>query len=76
MQPTALSAAEWALLEKVNTFLFHIQAYAARAKVHGYDDKEHELGKTLLETASGRNRPLSHWIAEGVCAGLPAQFTA
>ncbi|MFS8066352.1 MAG: hypothetical protein ACMG6S_08260, partial [Byssovorax sp.] len=41
--PTTLSSDDWAFLEKVNTFLFHIQAYAARAKLHGYDDEENEL---------------------------------
>lgn len=74
--PTALGAEDWALIEKVNTFLFHIQAYAARARLHGYDDEEHEHGKALVARASGRDRPLSHWIEEGRQAGDPAQLTA
>ena len=74
--PTTLSSDDWTFLEKVNTFLFHIQAYAARAKLHGYDDDENELGKTLMEKAAGRDRPLSHWMAEGAHAGQPAQLNA
>lgn len=76
LTPTVLSSDDWALLQKVGRFLFHIQAYAARARLHGYDDAEHELGKSLLEKASGRNRPLSHWVAEGTVAAEPLQFTA
>jgi len=72
--PTTLTSDDWAFLEKVNTFLFHIQAYAARARLHGYDDEENELGKALMEKAAGRDRPLSHWMAEGTSAGQPAQF--
>lgn len=74
--PTTLGAEGWALIEKVNAFLFHIQAYAARARLHGYDDAEHEHGKMLVARASGRDRPLSHWIEEGKQTGDPAQFTA
>lgn len=74
--PTSLSSDDWAFLERVNTFLFHIQAYAARAKLYGYDDKENELGKALMEKAAGRDRPLSHWMAEGAHAGHPGEFTA
>ena len=73
--PTTLSSDDWAFLEKVNTFLFHIQAYAARAKLHGYDDEENELGKRLMEKAAGRDRPLSHWMAEGTHAGQSGQFS-
>ncbi len=76
MTPTALGADDWALIEKVNAFLFHIQAYAARARLHGYDDAEHEHGKMLVARASGRDRPLSHWIEEGKHAGDSIQFTA
>lgn len=74
--PTTLSSDDWAFLEKVNTFLFHIQAHAARARLHGYDDEENELGKRLMEKAAGRDRPLSHWMAEGTHAGQPGQFNA
>lgn len=74
--PTLLGTEDWALIEKANTFLFHIQAYAARAKLHGYDDDEHEHGIQLAMKASGRHRPLSHWIEEGKQSGQPVQFTA
>jgi hypothetical protein len=76
ISPTTLSSDDWAFLEKVNTFLFHIQAHAARARLHGYDDEENELGKSLMEKAAGRDRPLSHWMAEGTHAGQPGQFNA
>jgi hypothetical protein len=74
--PTTLTSEDWSFLEKVNTFLFHIQAYAARARLHGYDDEENELGKHLMEKAAGRDRPLSHWMAEGANAGQTAQLNA
>jgi hypothetical protein len=74
--PTVLGSEDWAFLQKVSTFLFHIQTYAGRAKLHGYTDEEHELGKSLHAKASGRDRPLSHWIAEEKHAGQPVQFTA
>lgn len=73
--PTVLGAEDWAFIEKVNTFLFHIQSYAARAQLHGYDDDEHEHGKMLVAKASGRDRPLSHWIEEGKQAADAVQFT-
>ena len=74
--PTTLSSDDWAFLEKVNTFLFHIHAHAARARLHGYDDEENELGKHLMEKAAGRDRPLSHWMAEATHAGQSGQFSA
>lgn len=74
--PTTLGAEDWALIEKVNTFLFHIQPHAARARLHGYDDQEHEHGNVLVARASGRDRPLSHWIEEGKQADQPMQLTA
>jgi hypothetical protein len=73
--PTALGAEDWALIEKANTFLFHVQAYAARARLHGYDDEEHAYGIALVAKASGRDRPLSHWIEEGKQVGESVQFT-
>lgn len=73
---TTLTSEDLGFLQRVSTFLFHIPAYAARAKAHGYDDEEHELGKKLWSKAAGRDRPLSHWISEGAHAGQAAQYTA
>lgn len=74
--PTDLSSDDAVFLQRVATFLFQIHNYAARVRTLGYDDEEHEIGRRLYETASGRNRPLSHWIAEGAVAGEPALFSA
>ena len=53
-----------------------MQPLAARVRPLGYDDEEHEHGKKLHAKASGRDRPLSHWIAESAISGEPSQFTA
>ncbi len=62
--PATLGAEEWAVLEKINTFLFYIPTQANAARANGYTEQEHELGKALWQKAAGRDRPLYHWLAE------------
>lgn len=74
--PTRLGAAEWALIDRSSTLLFHIPAHASQARLHGYDEEEHKEGKRLVEVASGRSRSLNHWMAEQTISMQPSEYTA
>jgi hypothetical protein len=62
--PTEFSLEDQALLRRAYTFLFNIPRYLHQAKRQAYTQKEHDLGWELWSTASGKNRPFDHWLAE------------
>jgi hypothetical protein len=62
--PTEFSAEDQFFLRRSHTFLFNIPRYIHRAKRQAYSQKEHDLGWELWSTASGKNRPFEHWLAE------------